>query len=234
MIKRIGIVVLMVSAWMFAGSAMALTPGNLSLKNTAKLTYTGNPDGIFAAATVKVNVIAANPTLSAPSDVTKAEGQTITTEVEYTVTATNNGPDSYNFTNETLSSTFGLTDVANTDFNDVSYIYKDSGGGTLNNSGNPLTLGVSAFSADFGINATSITVPSDGTADDSVNGLVEDDIVIINSVAYSIQGNGVGDVVVDDGTSDVTLILTRVVGGGVGGTCQPHIDSHFKDNIDFT
>jgi len=112
MIKKLIAIGVMGSFWLFSASAFAITPGNLSLKNTATLTYTGNAAGIEAEATVKVNVIASAPTLSAPSNIVKAENQAITTEATYTVTATNNGFDTYTFEPSTLATGTGLTDTA--------------------------------------------------------------------------------------------------------------------------
>ena len=204
MIKRILAIGMVGSFMLFSASAFAVTPGNLSLKNVAKLTYTGNAAGIEAEATVRVNVIASQPTLSAVADITKAENQAITTSAQYTVTATNNGLDTYNFVPSTLTSGSGLTDVANTDFTGVSYIYKDANDATITN----VVLGATAFNAEF-TNATSITVPSDGVADDEVNGIKNGDTVVINGEVRTINA-----VVSDTGSGSVTLSLSSALTTG--------------------
>jgi hypothetical protein len=198
------------SLWLVSAPALAITPGNLSLENTATLTYAGNSTGIQAKANVTVNVIAANPTLSTPLDVVKAEGQDITTEITYTVTANNNGEDQYDFANTTLTTGNGLTDIsaggANVDFTGVSYIYKDASDTTITF----VELGASALNAEV-TSSTTITVPSDGTADNEVNGLAQNDTVVINGTPYQITGT-----VTDSGSGSVTLTLDGSVTGGVG------------------
>ncbi|MFT7243796.1 MAG: hypothetical protein ACI82A_001142 [Candidatus Azotimanducaceae bacterium] len=183
-------------------SVFAITPGNISLKNTATLTYAGNTTGIQANATVKVNVIASSPTLSTVADIIKAENQAITTEAQYAITATNNGIDTYTFQPSALSSGTGLTDTsANVNFTGVSYTY-ESGGSTVTS----LELGASAISVKT-TNVNTITVPSDGgTADALVNGLQQNDKVFIVDTVYTITG-----VVSDDGSNPVVLTLDKPV-----------------------
>ena len=202
MIKKLLATGLVGIFWLFSASAFAITPGNLTLNNVAKLTYTGNSTGITAEAAVTVNVIASTPTLTTVTDIVKAEGQSITTEALYTVTATNNGFDTYTFEPTTLTSGDGLTDTsANVDFTSVSYVYKNAGGTTINN----VQLGASALDVISTASAT-ITVPSDGTADNEVNGLEENDTVIIGGVSYTIDGT-----VTDSGSGSVTLTLNTSV-----------------------
>lgn len=205
MIKKLLAIGVMGSFWLFSASAFAITPGNLSLTNTATLTYTGNASGIEAIATVRVNVIASSPTLSEVSDIVKAENQTITNEATYTVTATNNGFDTYTLEPSTLADGTGLTDTAgggtSVDFTGVSYIYKDANDVTITD----IQLGASALNV-ISTASTSITVPSDGTVDAFVNGLEQFDTVIIDSITYTIT-----NVLVDDGTNPVTLILSAAV-----------------------
>ncbi|MFT7137746.1 MAG: hypothetical protein ACJAYE_000375 [Candidatus Azotimanducaceae bacterium] len=202
MIKRLIAIGMVGSFWLFSASAFAITPGNLDLTNTATLTYTGNPTGIEAQATVKVNVVASAPTLTAVADIIKAEGQSITTSALYTVTATNNGFDTYTFEPATLTSGDGLTDTsANVNFTGVSYIYKSAGGTTIAD----VQLGASALNVVSTASAT-ITVPSDGTPGTEVNGLEQNDTVIIGGVSYTIDGT-----VTDSGSGSVTLTLNTAV-----------------------
>lgn len=210
MIRKIVAIVLVGSFWLASGTAHAITPGNLSLDNVATLTYTGNATGIQAQASVKVNVVASAPTLTAPADITKAENQAITTEAQYTVTATNNGFDTYTFQPSTLTDGSGLTDTStgggtNVNFTNVSYIYKDADGATVTSIG----LGASALNA-VSTATNTITVPSDGTADTAVNGLSQDDTVVINGVEYTITG-----AVNDTGSGSVTLTLNTALPAGL-------------------
>lgn len=203
MIKKLIAIGMAGSFWLFSASAFAITPGNLSLTNTATLTYTGNASGIEAVATVKVNVVAGAPTLSVVADITKAENQSITTEALYTVTSTNNGFDTYTFEPSTLASGTGLTDTSggNVDFTGVSYVYKNAGGTTITQ----IELGASALDVISTASVT-ISVPSDGVLDSEVNGLAQNDTVIIGGLPYTITGT-----VSDTGSGSVALTLNTAV-----------------------
>jgi hypothetical protein len=189
-----------------AGSALALTPGNVTLNNKATLTYGGGVGVIEATATVKVNVIASTPTLSVVGAITKAENQPISgTEAQYTVTATNNGPDTYTFQPDTLASGTGLGGgTTNADFSSVEYKYYTPGTSTSISS---VALGASAIKA--ATTTTAFTVPNDGGTDNDniVNGLNVNDTVIINSNPYTISA-------IDDSVTggDVTITLSTAHG----------------------
>jgi uncharacterized repeat protein (TIGR01451 family) len=177
---------------LFSASAFAVTPGNTSLVIQTKLTYAGNSTGITATSTVTVNVVASAPTLSEPGNVQRAENQSLS--VEYTVTATNNGPDTYNLTVPGAIS-------ANTNAENIgTYNYDD---GTTTS----IALGATALSAVSVGTGNTISVPSDGgSADSSVNGLVAGEKVVINNVEYTI------DTVTDPGgTGTATIQLTTTI-----------------------
>ena len=112
MIKKLIAIGMLSGLWLAASPALAITPGNLDLDNVATLTYAGNTTGIQAQASVRVNVIASIPDLTTVSDLTKAENQTVTTEAQYTVTATNNGFDTYTFEPASPTEGDGLTDTS--------------------------------------------------------------------------------------------------------------------------
>ena len=208
--KNLGIMALIAMGWFYASSTFAMTPGNLTLNNVAKLTYTGNSTGITAETAVTVNVIASTPTLTTVTDIVKAEGQSITTEAEYTVTATNNGSDVYTFTPSTLVDGTGLGNASGTDFTAVAYVFKNSGGSTITN----IALGASALQV-ISTAATSIFIPSDGGTDPVVNGLEKDDTIIINGQMYTIT-NALSDTGVAGSTVEVVLDTAIAAGLPIG------------------
>ena len=175
-----------------ASSVYALTPGNTTLTNNAKLTYDGNATGIFAAVTVTVDTIAALPSgLPFLADVNKAESQSFSALAS--ITATNNGPDDYGIvptftpTNATGTAAFGFFPNAD-------------GTGTEITSVN---LGATALQV-VSVNNT-IRVPLDGTDNNIVNGLENGDKVVIASVTYIID-------TVDDTTfSSITNPYVEIV-----------------------
>jgi len=168
------------------GSAYAVAPANTRITNTAELTYTGVVTPIQASVDVLITLAAAAPTLSAPPDNTVAASQSST--FAYTITANANGGDTYNLTNPvfTPSNLAGASTMTFT-----------QGGASVTS----ITLGASAVNAAFSIGASAITVPSDGSANSSVNDLQAGDTVVIAGNTYVIN------TVVDDGTS-ATITLT--------------------------
>lgn len=160
----------------------AAAPANSTITNTASLIYTGISTPITASVDVSVTLVAAAPTLSAPADNTVAEGQPST--VSYTITATSNGPDTYN-----LGS--GLTPTNLT-----------APSGTATYTPNAVTLGATALIASATLGANTLTVPSDGAADSSVNGIVAGDTLVIGANTYTVAS------VVDNATGTSTITLT--------------------------
>jgi hypothetical protein len=208
MFKKIAIFCTLIVGF-HAGSALAITPGNVTLDNTATLSYSGG-GSITATASVVVNVIAATPTLSTQGAITKAENQPISgTEASYTVTATNNGPDTYTFQPSTLATGTGLGNDTNTTFTNVSYKYQIAGGDVTE-----VALGASALAAGITAGATSFTIPNDGgTANATVNGLTNGDTIIIDGGTYVINA------VIDDSstTGNITIsVNTGIVDNGSG------------------
>jgi hypothetical protein len=174
-----------------ASSVFAVTPGNTTLTNNAKLTYSGNATGIFAEVTVTVDTIAVSPTGLDLLDVNKAESQSFS--APFSITATNNGPDGYGIvptftaTNATGTAAFGFFPNAD-------------GTGTEITSVN---LGATALQV-VSVNNT-IRVPLDGTDNDIVNGLENGDKVVIAGVTYII------DTVDDTSFSSITNPYVEIV-----------------------
>ncbi|MBL0226240.1 MAG: DUF11 domain-containing protein [Geobacteraceae bacterium] len=154
--------------------ADANTAANTSIINTATVNYrdTGgvaqNP--VTAQATVTVILVASAPTLNAPADLSTTSGTAVI--YNYEITATANGPDSYNLT-RTIAESAGIT----------------PGTSTAVISTPSVTLGASTLAAPVTIASagiTPITVPSDGTANVTVNGIVGGDTVFIGGQAYTV------------------------------------------------
>lgn len=187
---------LMVLASLMASSAFAATPANTRLTATAKLTYTGNTAGVTSSVTVSIQLAPSAPiiaaTYSAPNNsVNKAQHQSYTGS--YTIQTTANGPDTYDVA-AAYTSTGTVTSPA-----------------TPTTSVSTITLGATA--AEVASTGATITVPSDGAADSSVNGIQTGDSVIVNGGKYTVAS------IVDNasGTSTITLnsSVTVAVGDGI-------------------
>jgi len=167
-----------------ATSAHAVAPANSTITNTASLTYTGLATPISSSVDVTVTLVPTAPNATGTGGVaptaTVAENQPGT--LTFVVTATANGPDTYN-----LGANSTPTNV--------------TGSGAPTTSVPSLTLGATAVLTAAPAGATAITVPADGAADGSVNGLIAGDTVVIGGTVYTIAS------VVDNaaGTSTITL-----------------------------
>ncbi|MFT6037970.1 MAG: hypothetical protein ACI9TP_000759 [Candidatus Azotimanducaceae bacterium] len=228
-IKNIVAVVLTVSLWLVASAAHAQTPGNTSLVNKATLTYAGNTDGIFAEVTVTVEVVGSPATLLDLGDIFRSENQSLARE--YTITATNNGPDTY---------TIGATGAgdANTENNTALFTFNSKVDGTGDVLTNNVVLGASALAVDATVGALTIVIPSDGDATGgvlgagSVNGLETGDTVVIGADTYVLG------TVTDTGTGNITIALTQVgtatglTGAVVAGVSVFEVKSVFILNAD--
>jgi hypothetical protein len=161
-----------------ASSVYALTPGNASLTNSAKLTYVGNATGILASVTVTVDTIAAVPAGVDLLDVSKSENQPFS--APFSLTASNNGPDTYAIS-AAFAIVLGALDALDPDpvfaFSELA----NGAGGAITN----VALGATAMQEASTSNT--IKVPSDGTNNSIVNGLEALDKVIISSITYTID-----------------------------------------------
>ncbi len=185
-----------------ASIAYAVTPANTTITNTAQLNYTGLSSPLSASVEVTIALTPAAPTLSSstgfpPPDQTVPENQPVS--YIYTITANANGSDVYDLD----SDPFGIVNLASTSVNAVF----TQGVTTVTQ----VTLGATAASAIAGIGVPTISVPSDGTANASVNGLVANDTVVIGGNVYtilSISDNGI--------TASITLTSNLTTAVAVG------------------
>jgi uncharacterized repeat protein (TIGR01451 family) len=173
-----------------AGQARASTAANTTITNTATVNY-NDAGGVAQApvsdsATVTVTLVPSAVVLSSPGPQTIAQGTTAT--LTYTITATANGPDTYN-----LSS---VATPAN-----ISEVVVGLPG--------PITLGGSTLAADANDGATSVTVPYDSTADGVVNGIAVGDTIVIGGNAYVVTG-----VTENAGANTTTVDLGSAIAGG--------------------
>jgi hypothetical protein len=183
----------------------AVTPaGSLSL--TVEVTHSGLAPGAEpnkVSAGVTFPLIPAAPDLSAPVNQQQEvnENETIDITYSYTVTSMANGPDLYllrimggSLVNVPVQPILKLRD-----HQPGSGSWEISGGQTQE-----ITLGATALSVDAQANSQEVSpeliVPSDGTADDTVNEIQAGDKVVIENTVYDVIG------VVDDGvTGKITL-----------------------------
>ena len=186
----------------FGSSAYAVAPSNSIITNTAKLTYTGNTAGTLASVDVSITLAPAATTLASPAGVapidnTVAENQAST--VDYLVTATSNGVDSYLIS--------GVATPTSVTGSSATVVYKQ--GATPVTS---VTLGATAAFIQANAGTTSITVPSDGAANTNLNGIQNGDEVVIGGVAYLVN-------VTDNAAGSSTLTL--IAGTLSDGTTAP-------------
>lgn len=182
--QKITSLALLIAAWAFASSALAVTPAKTQLSATATLTYTGNSTGITSSVTVEVQLVPAAVTIaatkSAPNaSVNKAENQAYS--ATYWVQSNANGKDTY-----TVAASYTAT-------------------GTVTSPTTPApsvtTLTLGATAAQAASTGTSITVPSDGAADNSVNGIEQNDTVVVNGGLYTVSS------ITDNATGTSTIVL---------------------------
>lgn len=156
-----------------ASQVWASTAATATVRNVVTVAY-NNAAGtaqtpLVASVDVTINLVQAAATLAVSADVTTAPG----TDAVYTYTITNgaNGISTYTPTASIASET-------------------DIGGSTL--SATPaITLGATTVTTGVSILAatpTVITVPRDGSADSSVNGLADGDTVVIGGLVYAVSG----------------------------------------------
>ena len=181
--KKIILGSMMTALFAFAGiqTASAVAPANSTITNTASLSYTGLVTPITASVDVTVLLVPAAATVIAPTAVTVAEGQTAT--LTYQIRANANGPDAY---------TFNVPTSVATNVTGSSAPTTPAG----------ITLGATAAAASAAIGATTITVPADGTANNSLNGIIAGDSIVIGGNVYVVAA------ITDTATGNQTITLT--------------------------
>jgi uncharacterized repeat protein (TIGR01451 family) len=172
-------------------AAFASTAANTVITNVATVSYQdaggiAQTPVVSAAATVTVTLVPAAATITSPPNQTIGQGTSAT--LTYTVTATANGPDTYNLTSSATPA--GVTAV--TPSLPASIVL----GGT--------TLAVAANNGD-----TAITVPYDGNAGVTVNGIGAGSLVIIAGNPYSVTS-----VSKNAGANTASIGLSSAIAGG--------------------
>lgn len=182
-----------------SATAFAKTAANTQIVNTATLSYS---DGIStkqssSTVTVTVSLVPSGVDITpGPNQSTTYNGPTTKLTNSFIVTATSNGPDTYNVTTTiSASSNTGAPSAA-----------------TATALTTSLTLGATVTVA--GSTTSAIVVPADGNAADSlVNGIAANSTVFINGEERDVQS------IVDNatGTSTITLKapLSAAPGAGV-------------------
>lgn len=172
-----------------ASTARASTAANTSISNTATVTY-DDAGGVAqtpvsATATVTVTLVPSAVVLSSPADQAIAQGTSAT--LSYTVTATANGPDTYNLSSAATASNVSAVVVS------------------LPAS---ITLGGTTLAADAVDGANAVTVPYDGVAGASVNGIAVGDTIVIGLNAYVVAS-----VTKDAATNTTSIGLSTPITG---------------------
>jgi len=207
-LKNITLLILTVFFSLMATSAYAAgTPAQTLLQATATLKYAGNEvTGITASVDVKVQLI--------PAIVSIVEAQPANTlslaqgspyEATYIIQSNANGPDTYTVSFATLVASGDLAG------------YSDPPTASVGVSSGAISLG--ATSASVAGTSLIITVPADGIADDSVNGIEANDTLIINGAKYTVETVGNGGVVDNvSGTSTIKLTAANGIPTVAAGT----------------
>jgi uncharacterized repeat protein (TIGR01451 family) len=171
-------------------AAWASTAANTTIANTATVNYNdsgGTPQTpVTATATVTVTLVPSAPVLSSPGPQTIAQGTNAT--LTYTISATSNGPDTYNL--GSIATPTNLSSVTPTLPANI-------------------TLGGTTLAAAASAGNTSITVPYDGNASNaSVNGLVVGSVILVGGNSYTISS-----ITKNAGANTTTVGLTGAIAG---------------------
>lgn len=180
-------------ALLCTSTALASTAANTTITNTARVNYNdagNNPQApVTATASVTVSLVPSAVALSSPANQTISQGQSAT--LTYTLTATANGPDSYNLTSAVTASNLSTVSAS------------FPGGSTVTLGGT--TLATATVATD-----TSITVPYDGSGATDVNGIAVGDLIVVGSNAFTVTS-----VTKDSAANTATIGLSGQVGAVV-------------------
>ena len=193
-------------AMIFALSAVPAwsnTAANTQIINQAQISFNDGTKTqiVFSSVAVKVTLVPSAPVVLKGSDqTTQYTGVDTQLNNTFTITATANGPDTYDLA-PNLTGTNGNTLSA------PSF-------GTILPS-NPITLGASVVVVDgtHASTTTTLYVPSDGTADSVVNEIQADDWVVVGANS-AVQVQSVSD---PGGSGIATIILKTALGLGAPG-----------------
>lgn len=172
-----------------ASQAWATTAADTTLRNTVTVSYSDaalNPQtALTASVDVTVNLVRANPLLSAPTDISTDPATAAV--YSYTITTAANGIASYTMTTPFVQSA-GINSS------------------TAAASTGLITLGATTVATSTTIAAagtTTITVPRDNTSDGSINGLSVNDFVVIGGQVFQVSG--IGADTASPGTTTITV-----------------------------
>jgi hypothetical protein len=184
---------LCLSVVLSASSVWATIAANTQIINQASLSYNDGAGTKTATAsvTVTVSLVAGAPSIVAGTAQTTSYSGSATLTDSYTVTASANGPDTYNITAAVSGSTntSGATAVPPA-----------------------LTVALGASITVLGSSTTIIVVPSDGAANNSVNGIVVGSTVVINGDVRTVTA------ISDNASGTSTITLNAALTSGVPGT----------------
>jgi len=167
-------------------AAWANTAANTVIRNTATVTYKdtgGNPlPAMSNTVDITIAYQCASPTLNTPTDIPTIPGTPA--NYSYTITSNSNGSDQYDLTAPTINQSAGITGSTVTFWQGASSITS-------------VTLGATTVALAGTITAagtTAISVPNDGAAGTSINGIEAGDTVVISGAVYTVAS------IVDNGT----------------------------------
>jgi len=194
-------------ASLLPGTASATTAANADITDTATLNYDDTgctaQAPISASVNITVNLVTAHPTLSAPIDATTSSG--VLLDYTYTITNNSNGPDIYTLTAAAVLGA-GVTSQAN--------VFRDAGDTADITT---MTLGATSATAAAIVGATTISVPNDGTADASQNGIIVGDTIVIGTnilLVSAVSDTGAGIDTITFATTPLTAAVA--IGAQVG------------------
>jgi hypothetical protein len=179
-------------AFFWAASAWANLAANTQIINNATLSYNDGTGTKTATASVSVTVVLvpSAPNIVAGTAQTTSYSGTATLTDSYTVTGTANGPDTYNITAAVSGST------------------NTSGAGA---SPTAATVSLGGTVTTAGSSATVINVPSDGVANNNLNGIVVGSTVVINGDVRTVLA------ISDNASGTSTITLNQGLSGGAPG-----------------
>jgi len=199
--QTLAVMVVLITSALIPALAMATIAANTRITNTVTVYYqnTSNQDQTPETASVDILValiaVAPDFTPEASPDVDPADENT-GYDIDYTITSNANGPDTYDLT---------AADTRNNLVADAGVSYSLSS----------ILLGGSTMAVDATTGDTSMTVPMDDdygfASNDTVNGFIEDDIIMIGGVEYTV---GVIDKTTSyDSVNNTVEIPIKEVGG---------------------
>ncbi|WP_455217542.1 hypothetical protein [Kaarinaea lacus] len=190
--------IILLLMFLLPGTALANMAANAVITNTATVNYDdtgGNAQAPVAdSVDVTVNLVTAHPTFNAPTPADQTTPSGISVDYLYTITSNSNGLDTYSLTSGTSAVGANIT-LGTIVFRDAA----DAGDIT------DIDLGATTVAAAAIAGATAITVPNDGVADGSINGIDANagtNTVVIGGTTYTVAS------IVDNATGTSTINLS--------------------------